>query len=175
MVGINRPNHAVDIVYHVAFHQAQFAEDHLKLPGGDVAVAVLVEHLEGLPEVRLLLLLFFALDEPEVGVAQALVQAHEVVVGQALVPGADVRLRHGLQFLHVRVQAQEAQRLADLAHRDHAVAVLVEHVEDAAEAERVQALAPKAEGGRGRGEGDLLRSHYHPAEWLRVEESYWDS
>jgi len=75
------------------------------------------------------------------------VQAHEVVVGEALVPGADVGPRHGLQLVHVRLQAQQAQRLADLGHRDHAVAVLVEHVEDAAEAERVQALAAKAEGG----------------------------
>jgi len=167
VVGIDGPNHAVDIVDHVAFHQAEFSEDDLKLLGGDVAVAVLVEHLEGLPQVRLLLLLFLALDEAEVGVAQALVEAHEIVVGQALVPGADVRLRHRLQLLHVRVQAQQAQRLADLAHRDHAVAVLVEHVEDAAEAERVQALAPEAERGRGRGEGDLLRSHYHPRCTLR--------
>jgi len=106
------------------------------------------------------------------------VQAHEVVVGQALVPGADVRLRHGLQLGHVRLQAQEAQRLADLGHRDHAVPVLVEHVENAAEAERVEALAAEAEGGGGRGEGDLLRSHYHPrctlrsgCWWRRVIES----
>jgi len=69
MVGINGPNHALDIVYQVALDEAQFAEHHLELLGGDVAVAILVEDLEGLPEVRLLLLLLFGLDEAEVGVA----------------------------------------------------------------------------------------------------------
>jgi len=68
VVLINRANHALDIVYHVALDEAEFAEDDLELPGGDVAVAVLIEDLEGLPEVGLLLLLFFGLDEAEVGV-----------------------------------------------------------------------------------------------------------
>lgn len=152
----------MNIVHQISFNQAKFPQHHLQLLGGDVTVAVLVENLKRLPQIRILLLLLLVLDQPEVGLTQRLVQRHEILVRESLVAGSYVEFRHGLQLRHVGVQAEEAQRLADLRDGDGAVAVLVEHVEDAAEAEGVEAAAAEAEGRRGRGEGDFLLSHYHP-------------
>lgn len=146
MVLINGGNHHLNSVELSAFLEAKLAEDDLELLSGDVAVAILVKDLEGLGEIVLLLLVIerggiIAL-EAEEGIVEGAVEGLKVLEPQAGVARLDVGLYHGVQLGLVSLQPQKGQGLSQLIHRDHAVVVLVEDVEDAPQPHRVQARAP---------------------------------
>ena len=70
----------------------------------------------------------------------------EIVEFEAEIPRFDVRLDHRLEIGEFGVEAEEGEGLAELGDGDGAVGVFVEEVEDAAEADGVQARAAEAEG-----------------------------
>lgn len=163
MVSINRSNHPLNIINHVPFNKSKFPQHHLQLLGGYVPITILIKHLKRFPQIRLLLLLIFILDESKVGVAEGLMQRDKVLERESLVARANIGTCHGFELGDISVKAKEGEGLADLGGGDHAVAVFVKHVEDAAEAEGVEAGAAEAEGGGGGCEGDVVvGSHYHP-------------
>lgn len=163
MVSINRSNHPLNIINHVPFNKSKFPQHRLQLLGGYVPITILIKHLKRFPQIRLLLLLIFILDvESKVRVAEGLMQRDKVLERESLVAGANVGTCHGFELGDIGVEAKEGEGLADLCCGDHAVAVFVKHVKDAAEAEGVEAGAAEAERGGGGCEGDVVGSHYHP-------------
>lgn len=146
---IDGGDHHLDSVDLTAFLQPELAQDDLQLGGGDVAVAVLIEHLERLGEVVLLLLLVDLrrlVGEAEEGVIEGAVERLEVLESEAGVAGLDVGFHHGIELGGVvGLEAEEAEGLPELVDGDHAVVVLVEDVEDAPQPHRVQAGAAQPE------------------------------
>jgi hypothetical protein len=160
---------AVDVADHLLhggqvprLGQAEFLEHGLKLGGGDEAVAVLVEDAERLLHVRLVVRLLALLHlgvGAEQRVAERAVEGLEVVEAEPRGAGRDVPADGGLEARAVGAEAERVERRGHLVEGDLAVAVAVEEVEDAAQAQRVQAAVAEAERRRGLlGQRRLCRS-----------------
>lgn len=115
MILIDGRNHHLDSIELTSFLQSKLAQHDLQLGGGDVAVAVLIEHLERLGEVVLLLLLVDLrrlIGEAEEGVVEGAVERLEVLESEAGVARLDVGFHHGIQLGGVvGLEAEEAEGL----------------------------------------------------------------
>lgn len=151
-VPIHGANHLAHRVHLLPLLQSQLPKNHLQLHCRDKTISILIENLKSLLHVRLGL--GFRLRSrlgPEERVAQGPVKRHEVLELEAGLPGPDVGAHGGVKLGGVGFQAELMEGSAQLEEGDDAVAVAVEDVEDAAEAEGVEAGVAEAEGGRGSG------------------------
>uniref|UniRef100_A0A8R7UTT9 Uncharacterized protein n=1 Tax=Triticum urartu TaxID=4572 RepID=A0A8R7UTT9_TRIUA len=160
-VAVDVADHLPDVGQAAGLGHAQLLEHLLQLRRRDEAVAVDVEHLEGLPHLLLVLpagaaLLGVVGEGAEERVAERAVEALEVLEAEPGGAGRHVRTDGGGQAGAVRLQPERVQRLRQLVHRDLAVAVAVEHVEDAPQPHRVQAAVAQAERRRRRALGQGL-------------------
>lgn len=151
MVPVNGNDHLLHSPNLIPFGKPKLPKHHLQLFRRYEPIAVLIEDLEGLRQIRLLLLRgLVPRVGPEERVVQRSVERDEVLEAERVVAGLDVGDDGGLELGDVGLEAQAGEGLADFLGGDHAVAVLVEDVEDAAEAEGVEAGGgPEAEGRRG--------------------------
>lgn len=164
VIEVDARDHHLDSVHLPALLlQAQLPQHHLQFPGRYVSVSVLIEHLECLGKIRLLLLpgLLFLLPaarsagrirvvlvlQTEKRIVERAVQGLEVLEGEARLAWLDVGAERRVQVAQAGVQAEEAECLGELLHRDYAVLVLIKYIKDPVKAHGVETRGAKAEGG----------------------------
>lgn len=126
-VGVHPAYHAPAVLQGAALLEAEGGEDGPELLHGDEAVAVLIEDVERLPHVLLLVPL----------VHDGLVELPELVEVDVAVAVGVYLLDHGGEVGVGDVDAEVGERVGELAAADPAIAIAVEHLEDAVELRRV--------------------------------------